>query len=280
MRSHPLMFLLDLPEGTLTAAFPAQGKGSIDVSNNFLDRQEIGYYEAELHPGAYAELRRLYEGIDFRTDPEVLEVPPDTKTLSVGEMVNEELRLRSFTLASVPPKVEPLLDAMRRILGELLKSPLRVLGGEGAASESRFATEQPVAFYAALRNRGAQPIELQSPFVPRGPDDVCNLRLIIARDKPPQMLRDDELLRLELTAGSVHPPDGERAPAERVLSLKPGEALRFVVRKKLLSTPGRYRAALTYTTTRGKRGLAAMEGALTIDLGTFEVLPPPTGKRL
>lgn len=280
MRSHPLIFLLDLPEGTLTASFPAQGKGSIDASNNFLGRQEIGYYEAELPPGAYARLRRLYEGIDFSADPEVLEVPPDTKTLSVGELVGEDFHLRSFTLAAVPPKVEPLLEEMRQLMVHVLGRPQRALRGEGTAREDRFTTEQPVTFLAALRNIGAQPIELQSPFAPRGPDDVCNLRLIIARDKPPEQLGDEELLRLELTAGSVHPPDGEQAPAERVLSLQPGEALRFVVRKKLLTTPGRYRAALTYTTARGKRGLAAMDGALTMELGRFEVLPPPHGKRL
>jgi len=271
MRHHPLMFFLDLPSGTLTAAFPAQGKGSLDLTNNFLSKQEIGYYEAELPAGAYERLRKRYEAIDFSDQPDVLEVLPDTKTLSVGEMVGEDFDLRSFTLNSVPPKVEPLLDEMRKATEYLRMNPLRVLRGEGAATQSDFPLEKPVSFQVTLRNVGTERIETDSPFVARGVNGESNIRLIVTRDKPPEQLRESETLWLELAVESVHPPEGEKAPAERRVLLRPGEVLRFVVRKKVLSTPGRYRAVLTYFTNRGNRGLEVMDGFLTMDLGTFEV---------
>lgn len=272
MRQHPLMFMLDLPSGSLTAAFPARGKGSLDLTNNFLSKQEIGYYEAELPPGAYERLRKLYEAIDFSDLPEVMEIPPDTKTLSVGEMVSEsDFDLKNYRLDGVPPKVEPLLDEMRKATEYLRMSPLRALRGEGAATQHDFPIEKPVSFQVVLQNVGTERIETDSPFVARGVNGETNLRLIVTRDKPPEQLRESETLWLELGVESAHPPEGEKAPAERRVSLKPGETLRFVVRKKLLSTPGRYRAVLTYFTNRGNRGLEVMEGFLSMDLGTFEV---------
>ncbi|MFY2559347.1 hypothetical protein ACN469_17070 [Corallococcus terminator] len=45
-----------------------------------------------------------------------------------------------------------------------------------------------------------------------------------------------------------------------------------MVRKKVLSAPGVYRAALTYFTSRGERGVETMDGHLTLDLGRFEVV--------
>jgi hypothetical protein len=271
MQQHPLMFLLDLPSGTLTAAFPVRGKGSLDITNNFLSKQEIGYYEAELPSGAYERLRKLYAAIDFSDLPEVLELPPDTKTLSVGEMVGEDFDLKSYRLDAVAPKVEPLLDEMRKATEFLRMNPLRALRGEGATTQHDFPIEKPVSFQVTLQNVGTERIETDSPFVVRGVNGESNLRLIVTRDNPPEQLRESETLWLELGVENVHPPEGEKVPAERRVSLQPGETLRFVVRKKLLSTPGRYRAVLTYFTSRGNRGLEVMEGFLTMDLGTFEV---------
>jgi len=267
-----LMLLLDLANGSLGAAFPPAGKGSLDLSGNFLGRQEIGYYEAELPPGVYARLKQLYGGIDFDALPATLELPPDTKTVSVGESPDgDDIDTRGFALNSIPSALEPLLNEMRKAAEHMLAHPLRVLRGEGAPTQRQFDMERPVSFEVTLRNVGTQAIETRNPFAPHAPERT-NLRLIVAKDKPPEQLREGESLWMELGAENVHLLDGRGPPRDRYLTLAPGAELRFMVRKKLLSSPGAYRAALTYFTSRGKRGLGMMDGHLTMDLGRFEVI--------
>ncbi|MCP3140509.1 hypothetical protein [Pyxidicoccus xibeiensis] len=266
-----LVLFMDLPNGSLGAAFPPVGKGSVDLSNNFLGRQEIGYYEAELPPGTYARLKQLHGDIDFSALPVTTELPPDTKTVSVGESSDgEDMDTRTFPLHAVPDALEPLLDEMRKAAEHMLTRPLRVLRGEGSPTSPRFPLEKPFSFEVTLRNVGTQSIETENPFVPHAPDRT-NLRLLVSKDKPPGQLREGDSLWMELGMENVHPPEGQKPPEGRRLTLQPGAELRFVVRKKMLSVPGAYRAALTYFTTRGERGLETMDGQLTLDLGRFEV---------
>lgn len=274
-----LVLFMDLSHGSLGAAFPASGRGSVDLSGNFLGRQEIGYYEAELPAGSYARLRHLKDGIDFKRLTAPGELPPDTKTVSVGESLDgEDIDTRGFPLHAIPSALEPLLDEMRKATEHMLAHPLRVLRGEGASSQRQFHLEQPVSFRVTLRNVGTQPIETENPFVPHAPDRT-NLQLIVAKDKPTGQLREGESLWLELGVENVHPLEGEKPPTGRRVTLNPGAELRFVVRKKLLSAPGTYRAALTYFTTRGERGLETMDGHLTMDLGSFDVTPSAPNPR-
>jgi hypothetical protein len=267
-----LVLLLDLANGSLGAAFPPVGKGSVDLSGNFLGRQEIGYYEAELPSGAYARLKQLYGGIDFEALPPTGDLPPDTKTVSVGESPDgEDLETRGFALTAMPGALEPLLNEMRKAAENMLAHPLRVLRGEGAPTQRQFDMERPVSFEVTLRNVGTQAIETENPFVPHAPERT-NLQLIVSKDKPPEQLREGESLWMELGVENVHPLDGKEPPKARRLTLSPGEEFRFLVRKKLLSSPGSYRGALTYFTSRGKRGLETMDGRLTMDLGRFEVV--------
>ncbi|NMO18765.1 hypothetical protein HPC49_13980 [Pyxidicoccus fallax] len=270
-----LVLFMDLPNGSLGAAFSSAGKGSVDLSNNFLGRPEIGYYETELPPGTYARLKQLHGAVDFGAMPVTTELPPDTKTLSVGESPDgEDIDTRTFPLHAVPDALEPLLNEMRKAAEHMLARPLRVLRGEGAPSSPRFPLEKPVSFEVTLRNVGTQAIETENPFVPHAPDRT-NLRLLVLKDKPAEQLREGDSLWMELGMENVHPPEGQKPPEGRRLTLKPGAELRFVVRKKLLSAPGAYRAALTYFTSRGQRGLETMEGQLTLDLGRLEVVQAP-----
>jgi len=273
MISHSLMFLLDLPSGSVTAVFPPRGKGSVNVTGNFLRQQEIGYYEAELPTGTYARLQELYKRAGLDGPPEELVVPPDTKTLSVGEVKGEdEFDLRPFVLDAVPPKLEPLLDEMRKAVEHMRLGPRYALRGEGTATQPEFPLDKPVSFLVTLRNVGAEKIQTDSPFIARGPDKVTNLRLIIQREAPPNPPREPDSLYVDLGEESVHPPEGEKAPSGGRFTLEPTKALRIVVRKKLHSTPGRYKAALSYSTTQGRHGgMESLEGVLTMDLGTFEV---------
>ncbi|AGC49029.1 hypothetical protein MYSTI_07757 [Myxococcus stipitatus DSM 14675] len=270
-----LVLFLDLPNGSLGAAFPPAGKGSVDLSNNFLGRQEIGYYEAELLPGAYARLKQLHGDLDFNALPVATELPPDTKTVSVGESPDgEDIDMRTFPLHSVPDALEPLLNEMREASEHMLTKPLRVLRGEGAPTSPRFPLEKSVSFAVTLRNVGSQAIEMENPFIPHAPGRA-NLRLLVSKDKPSEQLREGDVLWMELGLENVHPPEGKKPPEGRRVTLTPGAELRFVVRKKLLSAPGTYRAVLTYFTSRGERGLETMDGQLALDLGRFEVVQSP-----
>lgn len=267
-----LVLFMDLAKGSLGAAFPPVGKGSVDLSGNFLGRQEMGYYEAELPPGTYARLKQLYDGIDFGALPVAAGLPPDTKTVSVGVSPDgEDIDTRGFALHSVPSALEPLLDEMRKAAEHMLAHPLRVLRGEGAPTQRQFAMERPVSFEVSLRNVGTQSIETENPFAPHDPERTC-LQLIVAKDRPPEQLSEGESLWMELGVENVHPLEGKKPPEGRRITLEPGAELRFIVRKKILSAPGAYRAALTYFTSRGKRGVETTEGHLTLDVGRFEVV--------
>ncbi|WP_205507795.1 hypothetical protein [Myxococcus vastator] len=150
---------MDLPNGSLGAAFPPAGKGSVDLSNNFQGRQEIGYYEDELSPGTYARLKQLHGDIDFIALPVATELPPDTKMVSVGESSDgEDIDTRTFPLHAVPGALEPLLNEMRKASAHMPTRPLRVLRREGALTSPRFPLEKPVSFEVTLRNVGAQSV--------------------------------------------------------------------------------------------------------------------------
>jgi hypothetical protein len=165
--------------------------------------------------------------------------------------------------------VRPLLDEAQRLADEVLKHPLRVLRGEGAATAASFPQGEPAAFRVTFRNVGREPLETEHPL--RGGGDWTGLRLLVSRDVPPGQMKESDATWVDLKPQNVQPADGAApAPGPR-LRLAPGAEMTFVVRQRLLAGPGRYRAALVYVAQAPMDDVQRIRGSLTVDLGGFEI---------
>jgi len=101
-----------------------------------------------------------------------------------------------------------------------------------------------------------------------GPEST-GLRLLV---EPGPGVKSREVISVDLTPQNVQVVNAEGAPTkERWLVLPPGEEVRLSIRRKVNASPGRYRAHVECR-FRLHEQRDSVEGLLTIDLGTFEVV--------
>jgi hypothetical protein len=260
------------PQGSMLTALSPQ-KGSVDVTGNPEGTQEIGYYEQALPRESFDRVLALIDQVGLETLPVSPTLPPDTPVTSVGKGWNAGRPpvVRGYALWEVPKALQPVMDAFRTQTTALLKHPVRVIHGEGAPVKSQFALDDTTAFTITLKNVGTEPLKLDNPFHKRM-EEALTLHLQVRKDKPPNQLREGDVVWIECKLDHVRPVDPKAAPpAGRQLTLAAGAELRFVIRKKLLLSPGRYVAELDYRTSRLKEDIASMSGRLNMRLGSFEV---------
>ncbi len=262
-------FIADLREGQLSAAFFASGRALVRTTGNVGARQEIGFYEHALPADTYARLRALKKEVGFDSLPPGPPMRPESKSTSIGETTDgASFDMKAWPLRDVPKAVRPLLDEAQRLADEVLAHPLRVLRGEGAATAASFPQGEPVAFQVTLRNVGREPLETDHPLRGGG---WPGLRLLVTKDVPSSQAKESDAVWIELQPQNVQPAAGPAAPAGAKLQLAPGAELAFVVRHKLLASPGRYKAALFYIAQAPSTDVRLIRGSLAIDLGGFEI---------
>jgi hypothetical protein len=272
MDNRHIWFLIDLPEGRLSAAFFPSGRALIDTTGNAGPRQEIGVYEFQLGTDTYQQLQLLMVKARLDTIPSLPSIAPGTKTTSIGETLDgKNFTMKTSLLGQVPPTVQPIVDRAGRGADEVMKHPKRVLQGSGAPLEPAFRRGDPLAFRIVLKNVGTEALETHNPLA--GSDsNWTGMQLVITRDVSPDQSKGADSAWIDLQPQHVQPEAGtKRAGGER-LELQPGASLPFLVRHKVMTGPGRYRASLRYMAqeTQGQR--RAIRGALLVDLGAFEIL--------
>ncbi len=244
----------------------------------FLVCDILGFYEATLLRTSYDELRRLESGARAAVGPAPSAVAPDVRSVSIGASPDGvRVEMRSFPLHEVPPAVLPSIEAARRAVAEVMKSPGRVLRGAARPASRSFRVGEAPVFEISLSNVGRDELQTGNPLCAADPD-WTGLTLEIARERTSGPVADSDTLSLLLGPQNVLALPGVVPPRGKLASLPPGGTLAFQVKRRILASPGIYRARLLYRAAPAEGDLTSIEGTLRIPLGTFEVVAGPGQK--
>jgi hypothetical protein len=261
--------------GPTTAIAPDAKNSSVELRMNFQGRQEVGYYEHALPAGTFARILKLLDEVEFDTLQSGPPVLPDTPTISVGKMYDgtpPRFDMRGYDAGKVPKVLDPVRAEIRSLTEVILQHPVRAIRGEAAPTQPSFRADEPVAFELRLKNVGTKPLLLDNPFHKRM-EDQLTVRFLVTKDAPVPPNRGPEQLWVDAKVEHVHMLDRKlKPPTERELTLDPGEEFRFLVRKKLMLQPGRYRTVIFFRNSRQKKTEVSAPGALAMNPGVFEVV--------
>jgi len=262
--------------GGLGTSIQAEPKvSSVELRSNFQGRQEVGYYEHYLPEGTFARIMNLLDEVGFDTLQSGPPILPDTPTVSVGKMYDgtpDRFDMRGYDAGKVPKVLDPVRAEMRALTEVILKHPVRAIRGEAAPTQPSFRIDEPVTFELRLKNVGTKPLKLDNPFHKRM-EEQLTVRFLVTKDAPVPQNRGPEQLWVDAKVEHVHLPDRKlKPPTEREVTLGPGEEFRFLVRKKLMLQPGRYRTVIFFRNSRQKQTEVSAPGALAMDPGVFEVV--------
>jgi hypothetical protein len=261
--------------GPATAIAPDGENSSVDLGMNVQGRQEMGYYEHTLPAGTFARVLALLDQVGFDTLESGPPILPDTPTLSMGKMYDgtpPRFDMRGYDAGKVPKVLDPVRAELLALTEVILEHPVRAIRGEAAPTQRSFNIDEPVTFELRLKNVGIKPLLLDNPFHKRM-EQQMTVRFVVTKDAPVPQNRGPEQLWVDVKVEHVHMLDRKlKPPAERELTLDPGEEFRFLVRKKLMLQPGRYRTAVFFRNSRQKKTEVSAPGALAMDPGMFEVV--------
>lgn len=273
MEPSYIYWLNPTPQGTVMTAIAPQ-QGSVDVTGNYDGVQEIGYYEQALPRNTFDRILALVDQVGLENLPASPTLPPDTPVTSVGKIWDERSPpvVRGYAVWQLPKVLYPVMDEFRAQTAALLKHPVRAIHGEGFPGKKQFSLEDTTVFAITLKNVGTTALKLDNPFHKRM-EESLTLRLQVRKDKPPAQLREGDVIWIDCKLDHVRQADPKTAiPAGRQITLAAGTGLSFLIRKKLMLTPGRYIAELEYRTNRIKDDVSSMSGTLNMHLGIFEVI--------
>jgi hypothetical protein len=270
------LYSCDLPFGSVVVTvFPA-GESSVRLTVNLGAREEIGEYRRALPPEQVEPLRAALRDSRWSELPEPQPAMPGTPFVFMAEGMEGAPpgTRKSFPLADLPEQVLPVMKAMGPVIDAIREGAHRVLAGSAGFAQPEYGVGDDVVLDIALRNAGAMPVEIVNPAGALADEEV-GLLLRIARDRPDEELRDDDVAAVEFARDSVRlapRPGVEFEQPSTTVVLGTGEELRLRATKKVLLPAGRYKAVLTFANQR--EGIAAQQGApgsLTLDLGTVTI---------
>jgi hypothetical protein len=257
-------------------AFEA-GPSMAFVGSNFQSRPEIGVYEWALPEGEFEKLRAAMARANLAAIPTSQILQPDERSTHFAETHNggASFDMKSFTAKEMTPALRDLASLFVTAAVPLLAHPKKVLKGERIAGPVSLSSGEPVVFAVRFSNIGTDPVTISNPFR-AGNQRWTGLRLHVRADKPAHALDDTDQLSVDLPQDAIRlsPPDAQPSSAGR-LTLSPGQSIELSIRKSFRLTPGRYLAALTFITSERPQTQLALDGSLTVDLGSFEAV---TGK--
>jgi hypothetical protein len=271
---HHIVYFLEMTFGQLAMVLEADGNAGVWMSCNHRERQEIGFYGRRFPPNVFehVQAQKAQSGLERVVQPTET-MPPGTLTTSIGETTDgKTYDLRGFILGQVPASAKPLFEEAQRIAESVLAHPRRVLGGKGTPEAPTFRPEDPLRFVVTFRGVGTDPLKMANNFAgsPSNPK-WTGVSLTIVRDSPAGKHEDDPL-HIELAPQNLRV-DGVKPGSTQGnwLVLAPGDELHLAIRRKVHASPGRYRAKVDCIFSQ-QDDLSALDGTLTIDLGTFEIV--------
>jgi hypothetical protein len=226
-------------------ALEVQRDGESSLFTTFNDgTPEVGSWRAPVPRQTFDELvARLHASGYDHLPTDAADVPPGTKILTVGERLEGEPSPVVYPFVAVPPALVPVLAVLDDIKKQVRAHPVRVLRGSAAWSNGDVSHGAEAVVDVTLSNVGDEPLAMSNPLhdfaTPRSDrGGWSGLRLVF-------QAKGEGEKQYDLVAADIHPsPDAVRG---ETCTLKPGESLRFEVRKKLDLRRGQYESRLEYT---------------------------------
>jgi len=169
--------------------------------------------------------------------------------------------LRAFELTKLDPTLAALSVEFEKLIAPLRSHPLRVIHAGAGWAKPTFDPTEPLEIEMVMGNSGRLPLEMGNPL------DVAasgwnGLRLVIGAGGQEKAV--------DLSAEHMRARPG--SPESATVTVDPGKAFPFRIRKKVYLTPGRYRGRLEYHgLIENPQNRQLVTGSLWLDLGSFDV---------
>jgi hypothetical protein len=264
-----VLYNCDLPKGYVSCTIASEGYSTVYLTCNLGPRQEIGRYRFKVPPDACQQIRDQLRQTGYGGLPKPPPAEPSHGFVTVGEREGTAVPvLRGFMLTDLPPAIVPFMDAMAPMIEMVRGGPQQVLTGSAAWAPPSQARDAERVLHLTLGNSGAEPIEIQNPVAP---EMEVQATLFISSNLPNA---DVESVELKMNNFRLLPKPGAQPPSRipATLEILPGDSVVLEIRKRLLMSPGAYKAALVLHSVQGRINKArAVEGALSVEPGILIV---------
>ncbi len=250
--------------GALTAELARDQPSSVDVTFNYDGRPEIGVWQQTVSPAEFAQALALVRRSGYAALPGPTEVSPEAKFLSVGERQQGEAAptLRAFELTALEPALSALSVELERLLAPIRLHPLRVIHAAAGWAKPVFAPSELLEIEMVLGNSGRLPLEMGNPL-DAAASAWNGLRLVMVDTAGRGQAVDLSVSQMRAPTGS---------PTDATVTLDPGKALPFRIRKKAYLAPGRYTGRLEYHgLVENPKNPQLVTGSLWLELGPVDI---------
>jgi hypothetical protein len=191
-------------------------------------------------------------------------VAPEQKFLALGEREQGAAlpTVRCFELSSLHPTLSALSVEVERLLAGIRLHPLRVIHANAAWAKLAFDVSELLEIEMVLGNTGRLPLEMGNPL------DVAahgwnGLRLVLVDPAGFQHA-------IDLTPSHIRASPG--LPLDATVTLEPGKALPFRIRKKVYLPPAQYSGRIEYHgIVENLENRQLVTGSLSLDLGAVDI---------
>jgi hypothetical protein len=236
------------------------------LTANLPSRQQIGFFRTVLPETEVDRIRSLVRASNYVRHGHKGPMRPDTPITSLRERDD----VGTFIPDTTPPQsVLDLFQALDKVAEEIAQNPYGSLAGEAAWKVSEVKRREHVELAVVLRSVGSEEIVIDNPLSSSEPKWV-GLELKVSRDKPQAQL---DVKQIDLVSQDLLTAEGKLAmDLPRQIALPPGVEFRFLIRRKLLLSEGKYRGSLTFVGGSDDQDGTAVDGSLTMDLGPMTII--------
>jgi hypothetical protein len=250
--------------GAIAAEICRDEPSTVDVTFNYDGGPEIGVWQHMLRPDEFARTLALINRSGYATLPGPTEVAPEQKFLAFGEREQGATlpTMRCFELSSLHPALSALSIELERLLARIRLHPLRVVHANAAWAKAAFDASELLEIEVVMGNTGRLPLEMGNPLDVAA-DGWNGLRLVLIDSSGSQHA-------IDLTPSHIRSRPG--FPSDATVTLDPGKALPFRIRKKVYLSPGRYGGRVEYHgIVENLENRQLVTGSLWRDLGPVDV---------
>lgn len=256
--------------GTLAIEVQRVGESTVFQTFNDDGTPEIGLWRSPVTAAKFDQLlAQLYaSGYERLRAPAT--VSPGTKLVSVGVRFPGQALPTMRSFPSLPEPLAPVVAFLEGLRSEIRAHPIRALRGRASWKSRSIARSQDAVLGVTLTNVGTSGFDLANPLAGTG-GSWNGLRLVFKKGQGGDEQQQD------LTAADLRlPPNADRAP---VVSLAPGQSLRFEVCRRIDLPAGQHAVRFEYHSMSNRDGdTQFVGGVLWIDPGEITVGADPWWK--
>jgi hypothetical protein len=248
--------------GALIVELCRAAPSTVLVTFNYDMRPEIGVYRTTLAEGVFLQVLEEVRRSNYASLAPAGPLQPETKCVVIGERLDgdDAPGIHAFDESSFPPGLGPLQAHLESVAADIRRHASRTVEGSAAWTKPAFFTDEPIAARISLKNAGVLPVTLANPLS-SGREAGVQLLLKNAAGATESV----DLAPAQLRAPAGHATDG-------MVTLAPGGALAFELRKVVYLEPGDYLGRVAYRSLVDVQGDPQfVEGELWLELGAIGV---------